>query len=205
MVKAPHLRQMIAQQAARMMAEEGISDYAYAKKKAGRQLGVTDKQGLPSNLEIEEEIRLYNALYLADVQPEHLAQLRKNALFTMELLQQFNPYLTGAVLDGTAGLGSDTHIHLFADSTKDVEIFLLNENIPFEINEKSYRILNDGKRDKRGDGRKKVPMLTLETELGRIQISIFEVNDVRYATKRAADGSNAMRADIYRVRTMLNA
>ncbi len=205
MVKTPQLRQMIAQQAARMMAEEGISDYAYAKKKAGRQLGVTDKQGLPSNLEVEEEIRLYNALYLADVQPEHLAQLRKNALFTMELLQQFNPYLTGAVLDGTAGLGTETHIHLFADSAKEVEIFLLNENIPFEVNEKSYRILNDGKRDKRGDGRKKVPMLTLETELGFIQISIFEVDDVRYATKRAADGTNAMRADISRVRTILDA
>ncbi len=205
MVKTPQLRQMIAQQAARMMAEEGVSDYAYAKKKAGRQLGVTDKQGLPSNLEVEEEIRLYNALYLADVQPEHLAQLRKNALFTMELLQQFNPYLTGAVLDGTAGLGTETHIHLFADSAKEVEIFLLNENIPFEVNEKSYRILNDGKRDKRGDGRKKVPMLTLETELGFIQISIFEVDDVRYATKRAADGTNAMRADISRVRTILDA
>jgi len=205
MAKAPQLRQMIAQQAARMMAEEGVSDYAYAKKKAGRQLGVTDKQGLPSNLEVEEEIRLYNALYLADVQPEHLAQLRKNALFTMELLQQFNPYLTGAVLDGTAGLGTETHIHLFADSAKEVEIFLLNENIPFEVNEKSYRVLNDGKRDKRGDGRKKVPMLTLETELGLIQISIFEVDDVRYATKRAADGSNALRADISRVRTMLDA
>lgn len=205
MGKAPHLRQMIAQQAARMMAEEGISDYGYAKKKAGRQLGVTDKQGLPSNLEVEEEIRLYNTLYLADVQPEHLAQLRKNALFTMELLQQFNPYLTGSVLDGTAGIGTETHIHLFADSAKEVEIFLLNENIPFEVNEKSYRVLNDGKRDKRGDGRKKVPMLTLETELGLIQISIFEVDNVRYATKRAADGANAMRANIERVRNMLNA
>jgi len=205
MHKGPQLRHMIAQQAARMMAEEGISDYAYAKKKAGRQLGVTDKQGLPSNIEVEEEIKLYNSLYLGDVQPGHLAQLRENALYTMELLAEFNPYLTGAVLEGTAGLGTDTHIHLFAESAKEVEIFLLNEQIPFEANEKSYRILNDGKRDKRGDGRKKVPMLTLETELGLIQISIFEVDDVRYATKRTADGANALRADIARVRSMINA
>ena len=28
------LRQLIAQQAARMMAEDGVSDFAYAKKKA---------------------------------------------------------------------------------------------------------------------------------------------------------------------------
>jgi len=43
-----------------MMAEEGISDYAYAKKKAGRQLGVLDVNCLPSNAEVEEEIKLYN-------------------------------------------------------------------------------------------------------------------------------------------------
>lgn len=204
MAKEPQLRQRIAQQAARMMAEEGISDYAYAKKKAGKQIGVTDKQSLPSNVEIEEEIKLYNQLYLSDVQPEHLAGLRKNALFTMELLEQFKPHLTGAVLDGTAGLGTETHIHLFADSAKDVEIFLLNENIPFEVNEKTHRVLNDGKRDKRGDGRKKVPVFTLETELGLIQVSVFQVDDVRVATKRTADGSNAARADITRVRRLMN-
>ncbi|MDP3141485.1 MAG: hypothetical protein Q8M52_07410, partial [Methylotenera sp.] len=77
------LRQLIAQQAARMMAEDGISDYAYAKKKAGRQVGAVDNDVLPSNAEIEEELKLYNALFLSDEQPENLRMLRKNALFTM--------------------------------------------------------------------------------------------------------------------------
>jgi hypothetical protein len=197
------VRQLVAQQAARMMAEEGISDYAYAKKKAGRQLGVLDNQGLPSNIEIEDELKLYQALYLGDAHPENLINLRKNALFTMELLDQFNPHLTGAVLDGTAGLGTETHIHLFADSLKDVEIFLLNQDIPFETNEKTHRVINDGKRDKSGDARKRVPVFTLETELGLIQISVFEVDGVRVATKRAADGSNALRANITGVRELL--
>ena len=114
------LRQLIAQSAARMMAEDGISDYAYAKKKAGRQVGPSDGDVLPSNAEIEDELKLYNALFLSDEQPENLRELRKNALFTMQLLKKFNPHLTGSVLDGTAGLGSETHIHLFADSLKDV-------------------------------------------------------------------------------------
>lgn len=197
------LRALIAQNAARMMAEDGISDYAYAKKKAGRQLGVLDNQGLPSNIEIEDELKIYHALYLSEAQPENLEQLRKNALFTMELLERFNPYLTGAVLDGTAGIGSETHIHLFADSLKEVEIFLLNQDIPFETNEKAYRVLNDGKFDKKGKARKKVPVFTLETALGLIQISVFEVDDVRVPTKRAADGSNALRANIATVRQLL--
>ncbi|MDP1523445.1 MAG: hypothetical protein Q8M10_09840 [Methylotenera sp.] len=198
------LRQLIAQQAARMMAEDGISDYSYAKKKAGRQVGAVDNDVLPSNAEIEEELKLYNALFLSDEQPENLRMLRKNALFTMQLLERFNPYLTGAVLDGTAGLGAETHIHLFADSLKDVEMFLLNQDIPFQTNEKSYRVMNDGKRDKKGDYRKKVPVFSLEMSTGIIKLSVFEVDEIRVPTKRAADGSNAERADIASVKFLLN-
>ncbi|MDO9205402.1 hypothetical protein [Methylotenera sp.] len=198
------LRQLIAQQAARMMAEDGISDYSYAKKKAGRQVGAVDNDVLPSNAEIEEELKLYNALFLSDEQPENLRMLRKNALFTMQLLERFNPYLTGAVLDGTAGLGAETHIHLFADSLKDVEMFLLNQDIPFQTNEKSYRVMNDGKRDKKGDNRKKVPVFSLEMSTGIIKLSVFEVDEIRTPTKRAADGSNAVRADIQSVKFLLN-
>lgn len=198
-----HLRQMIAQQAARMMAEDGVSDFGYAKKKAGRQLGVMDNTIMPSNAEIEEELKLYNALFLSEEQPENLRDLRTNALFTMQLLERFNPHLTGAVLDGTAGLMSETHIHLFADSVKDVEMFLLNQKIPFEVNEKSYRVINDGKRDKKGDSRKTVPVFTLETETGLIRLSVFDVDDIRVATKRAADGSNAERMDIAGLQALL--
>ncbi|MEI7575029.1 MAG: hypothetical protein WCJ00_04935 [Methylotenera sp.] len=198
------LRQLIAQQAARMMAEDGISDFAYAKKKAGRQFDTLDNGILPSNAEIEEELKLYNTLFLSDEQPENLVNLRKSALFTMQLLERFNPHLTGAVLDGTAGLGAETHIHLFADSLKDVEMFLLNQDIPFETNEKSYRVMNDGKRDKKGSNRKKVPVFSLEMASGVIKLSVFEVDEIRVATKRAVDGSNAERADIHALIALIN-
>jgi len=198
-----HIRQLIAQQAARMMAEDGISDYAYAKKKAGRQLGVLENSILPSNAEIEEELKLYNMLFLSEEQPENLRDLRNNALFTMQLLARFNPHLTGAVLDGTAGMLAETHIHLFADSVKDVEMFLLNQQIPFEVNEKSYRIMNDGKRDKKGDQRKTVPVFTLETDKGFIKLSVFDIDDIRVATKRSGDGSNADRLNTDGVKALL--
>lgn len=198
-----HLRQLIAQQAARMMAEDGVSDFAYAKKKAGRQVGAVENSILPSNAEIEEELKLYNALFLSEEQPENLRKLRMNALFTMQLLERFNPHLTGAVLDGTAGLMSETHIHLFADSIKEVEMFLLNQQIPFDVNEKSYRVMNDGKRDKKGDNRKTVPVFTLETEKGLIKLSVFDVDDIRVATKRTADGSNADRLNVEGVKNLL--
>ena len=63
--------------------------------------------------------------------------------------------------------------------------------------------MNDGKRDKKGDNRKKVPVFTLEMESGLIKLSVFEVDDMRVATKRATDGGNAERADIESVKLLL--
>lgn len=199
-----HIRQMIAQQAARMMAEDGIHDFAYAKKKAGRQLGVSENSVLPTNAEIEEEIRLYHEIYNADEQPLMLGQLRKAALMTMQLFERFNPHLTGSVLDGTASKYSQTEIHLFADSAKDVEMFLLNQQIPFESSEKSYRISDKPSKEKKEKVRKTVPVFTLETEFGIQKISVFDVDDMRIATKKTSDGSNAERADIGDLQALLN-
>ncbi|MEQ1598877.1 MAG: hypothetical protein ABL880_05865 [Methylotenera sp.] len=200
-----HIRQLIAQQAARMMAEDGVHDFAYAKKKAGRQLGVSENSVLPTNAEIEEEIRLYHEIFNADEQPLELAKLRKTALMTMQLFERFNPHLTGSVLDGTAGKFAQTNIHLFADSAKDVEMFLLNQQIPFDSSEKSYRISDKPSKDKKEKVRKTVPVFTLETEYGIQKISVFDVDDMRVATKRTADGSNAERADINDLQVLLNA
>lgn len=194
---------MIAQQAARMMAEDGVHDFAYAKKKAGRQLGVSENSVLPTNAEIEEEIRLYHEIYNADEQPLMLAELRQAALATMQLFERFNPHLTGSVLDGTAGKFAQTNIHLFADSAKEVEMFLLNQQIPYESSEKSYRLSDKPSKEKKEKVRKTVPVFTLETEYGFIKLSVFDVDDLRVATKSAANGENAGRLDLAGVQALL--
>ena len=198
-----HIRQLIAQKAAQMMAEDGINDFAYAKKKAGKQLGVSEASVMPTNAEIEYEIRLYHEIYSADEQPLELEKLRKAALLTMQLFAKFNPHLTGSVLDGSAGKFSQTNIHMFADSAKDVEMFLLNQQIPFESSEKSYRVSDKPRKDKKEKVRKTVPVFTLETELGLQKLSVFDVDDMRVAVKRTGDGSNAERADISDLQALL--
>ena len=198
------LRQLIAQQAARMMAEDGIHDFAYAKKKACKQLGVSENSVLPTNAEIEDEIRLYHEIYNADEQPQELEKLRKTALITMQLFAKFNPHLTGSVLDGSAGKFSQTNIHLFADSAKDVEMFLLNQQIPFESSEKSYRVSDKPSKDKKEKVRKTVPMFTLETDLGLQKLSVFAIDDMRVATKKPSDGSNAERMDIDELKQLVS-
>ncbi len=198
-----HLRHMIAQEAARMMADDGIHDFAYAKKKAGRQLGIKDNSVLPTNAEIEDEIRLYHEIYHAEQQPLALRNLRKAALATMQLFERFNPFLSGSVLEGTASQQAQTDIHLFADSAKEVEIFLLNQDIPFESSEKSFRLSDRPSKDKKDKSRKTVPVYTLETEYGLQKLSVFDYDDMRVATKKPSDGSNASRISIKDLQQLL--
>jgi hypothetical protein len=128
-----HLRQSIASAAARLMAEDGIGDYGQAKRKAAKNLGASEGDALPSNEEVETELRAYQSLFQDEEQIERLRELRQAALAAMEFLSDFRPYLTGAVLNGTAGRYAEIEIELFADSAKDVEIYLLSNNISYEI------------------------------------------------------------------------
>lgn len=129
---ASHLRRAIACAAARLMAEEGIGDYGTAKRKAARGLGATEAEALPTNEEIETELRAWQSLYQEDEQRERVHDLRSTALEVMQLLAEFNPYLTGGALDGTAGRYSAVEIDLYADSSKDVEIALLSHGISYD-------------------------------------------------------------------------
>lgn len=126
------LRTRIASTAARLIAVDGITDYELAKKKAARQLGVNDSDALPNNSEIDDELRIYHAIYQQDEHKQRINELRRKALDLMRQIPQFHPYLTGSVLDGTAGRFADIDILLFVDSAKEVEIFLLNRQIDFE-------------------------------------------------------------------------
>ncbi|MDE2584116.1 MAG: hypothetical protein KGN39_01865 [Betaproteobacteria bacterium] len=125
------LRQLIASAAARIMAEDGVDDYTFAKRKAARQLGVPDTDALPANAEVAAELRAYQALYQREEQSLRIEELRQKALQLMGILQPFKPYLTGSVLDGTAGRYAEIDLLLFPDSAKEVEIFLLNRNLEY--------------------------------------------------------------------------
>ncbi|WP_417069303.1 hypothetical protein [Niveibacterium terrae] len=129
------LRQHIAALAARLISEEGITDYGLAKRKAARQLGVTRGEVMPSGAEIEDALRDYQALIHDDEDDERLAMMRETALELMRLFPAWRPALTGAALDGTANGFSEVEIDLFADSAKEVEIALLNRGIVYEHRE----------------------------------------------------------------------
>ncbi len=123
--------QAIASAAARLIAEDGMTDFHLAKRKAARQLGYAEQSAMPDNAEVEAELRAYRSLYQGEEHAELLQYLRETALELMELLADYRPYLTGSVLDGTAGEHSRIDIMLFAESAKEVEIFLLNHQLDY--------------------------------------------------------------------------
>jgi hypothetical protein len=162
------MREQLAHQAAKLMAEDGIIDHAHAKRKAARQLGAADTQHLPSNQEVDDALQSYRALYQHDSHPAILYQLRKEALTTMHLLAEFHPYLTGSALSGTAGELSDINLMLFSDDAKAVLLFLLKHKIDFDDGEWKVRV---------NGHEETVPSYTLTDESGtQIHIIVLPEN-----------------------------
>lgn len=187
-------RARIAAAAARLMAEDGIDDFALAKRKAARQLGATDAQALPANDEIEAELNAYRALYEPEEHAERIAELRGIALDAMCALERFRPYLTGPVLKGTAGPYADIELQLFPESPKDVEIYLLDRNIPYATQE--------GRRFS-GDRARAVSVLTLTWQGAPLKLSVFDPRDERIALKTSQAGRVMDRAGIAEVGALL--
>ena len=189
-------RARIAAAAARIMAEDGIDDFALAKRKAARQVGAEDTQALPGNDEIEAELRAYRALYQPAEHPERIAELRRIALDAMRELESFNPYLTGAMLSGLAGRYAEIDLQLFPESTKEVEIFLLDRNLQYSTSE--------GRRYS-GDRARAVTVLSLTWLGAPLRLSIFDPRDERLALKTTQAGRVMERAGIAEAGAMIGA
>jgi hypothetical protein len=188
------MRARIAAAAARIMAEDGIDDFALAKRKAARSLGAAETEALPGNDEIETELRAYRDLYQAEEHPQRVAELRSLALEAMQALESFHPYLTGPVLKGTAGPYAEIELQLFPESSKEVEMFLLERNIPFATQEA---------RRYSGDRVHAVSVFTLLWQDTRLKLSVFDPRDERVALKTSQAGRVMDRAGIAEVGALL--
>jgi hypothetical protein len=178
--QSKHIRLQVAYKAAQMMAEEGISDYAFAKRKAAKFFGLMDGDALPSNDEINDAIKEHQAIFFDEEHLERLKVLRLEALSLMKKLSAFNPHLAGGVLDGTAGRYPTIHIQIYADSLKEVEFFLLNHNITYETRDRKSRT-KDPMQDK-----KIIPILTLEGSTGPIELLIYHIDDLKINKLKAS-------------------
>jgi len=189
----PQLRQRIAQMSARLMMQEGIEDYHLAKSKAASQLGIYHSRNLPSNREIQEEIQIYQRLFYGNTQPIRLQHLRSVALDVMKLFARYSPRLVGSVLSGTATQHSKITLHLFAHSSEEIAVFLLERNIPYQVSEKRFYLSE--KRTHLSDS-VICPCYRFIAGEETVMLIIFDINDIRWSPPNPVDGKPMARADV---------
>lgn len=194
--KPSRQRVLLAQAAARIMAEQGIQDYLVAKNKAAERLGISgNTPNMPRNVEIEAALNEYLRLFHADTQPGELAALRRAACQAMRFFAPFRPRLVGPVLSGTATRDSRVSLHLFAETPEQVALHLLENRIPFDIDERRVRL--------KADLYRAYPVYRFDADGVAIEAIVFSHTELRQAPLSPVDGKPMRRADLAAVETLL--
>jgi len=187
-------RNHIAYLAARLMAEDGIEDYALAKRKAARQAGMAETRELPTNEEIEEAFRTYQQIYHHEEHRNRLRALRETAVRAMRELARFNPHLTGSVLTGNVGKYADVNLQLFTDNEKTVELYLIDRRIPYTSAQSRLYL---------GDEMRTVPVYTLNDHGTDIELTVLSTLNLRGPLRTSPEGKNIERAKLQAVEQLL--
>ncbi len=189
------MRARIAQEAARLIADEGIKDFYAAKRKAAQRLGAPDTRNMPRNQEVEEALLVHQRLFHAAEQVGHLRSLRLSALEAMRFFESFRPRLVGPVLTGTAGTHADINLHLFADTPEEVNLFLLEAGIPFQCSQRRYRFARDEWLE--------FPTFHFLAGGQPVELAVFPREGRREAPRSPVDGKPMRRADAAEVEALL--
>lgn len=188
-------RHRLANEAARLMVENGIRDFHQAKLKAASRLGIHDDASLPRNREIEQALREYQRLFVGPDHGQCLRQRREAALRALDFLHPFAPRLTGPVLDGTADANASVQLHLHSDDPEAVQHFLEDHRIPAESRTRRLRL--DRKRNA------DVPVWLFSAEELSFDLTVLPYDALRQAPLSQIDEKPMMRASAMQLRQML--
>lgn len=188
-------RLVVAQEAARIIVNQGVRDYRVAKQKAAERLGLDARGSLPGNAEIEEAVADHLHIFGGESHTDLLRLMRTAALSAMELLTEFSPRLVGPVLVGTADENSAINLHLFADSPETVAMYIGDMGIQFKSYERRLK-------SRRGQ---------IDVYAGfefihqneAIQVTVFPIDGIRQAPMSPIDGKPMRRVDSDAVQELL--
>jgi hypothetical protein len=194
-IESSRARQVVAQEAARIIVNHGVRDYRVAKQKAAERLGVNGRGSLPGNTEVEAAVAQHLQIFGGDAHESLLRLMRTAALAAMELLTEFSPRLVGPVLAGTADENSAVNLHVFADSPEMVAMEIGDMGIQFRSYERRLK-------SRRGQ---------IEMYAGfefsyrneTIQATAFPVDGIRQAPMSPIDGKPMKRVDVEAVQELL--
>lgn len=194
--RAHDLRRRLAQEAGRLMSEEGVRDFGFAKRKAAEHLGLDPRSlHLPTNLEIEQAVDAHQRLFRSTSRSTHLRNLRETARAAMRMLADFGPRLVGPVLAGTASDYPVVHLHVFSDTPERLGLFFMDRDIPYELSARKLKFGSGATREQ--------PVYRFVAGGTPIAATVFNVDGIREAPLSPVDGKPMRRATLSELETLL--
>ena len=181
------LRQQLADEAARLMAEHGIQDFSLAKRKAAERLGVrSSESALPSNAQIHERLAERQRIFEPEAHEQLLEKLRLVASDVMGVLDGFRPKLVGPVLEGTVTVNSPIELHVFSDSPEAVAAALEGRGFRLHDSQRRYRFGREETTE--------IPGFDLMVDDEELQVMVFPERGPRHSPLSPIDGKPMRRA-----------
>ncbi|WP_019626950.1 hypothetical protein [Thioalkalivibrio sp. ALJT] len=190
------VRQELAQEAARIMLDDGIRDFGLAKRKAAEHLGVDARHEMPGNLEIQDAAIERSRLFAnADSRAAYRSRLQA-ALVVMERLAHLEPRLVGPLLQGLVESQPLINLHGFAETVEEVILELGEHGIHCETGEHRYR--------SRQGREQRMPFLAFRgPDDTDVELTVFPLDGMRQAPPSPVDGRPMPRAARHEVERML--
>lgn len=192
------IRQELAQEAARIVLDEGVRDYGLAKRKAAEHLGVDARHEMPANAEIRAAAIERSRLFADSESRQAYRDRLEAAVIVMERLAALEPRLVGPLLDGIVERHARINLHAFAETVEEVILDLGERGIRCDTGERRYR--------SRQGREQHVPYLAFrgphETD---VEMTVFPLDGIRQAPPSPIDGRPMARAGLTEVERLLAA
>jgi hypothetical protein len=179
------IRQSIAAEAARIIATEGQRSYLTAKQKAAERLGASTRNGLPSNSEVEVELRAWQDLFGGAEREQHLEALRQEARAAMRFLAAFRPRLVGPVAEGTADEYSRVCLQVFSDDPDAVARTLMEHRIDFDQERRKVRWYDGQARE--------VDVIVIDRDTAQVELMLMIGREAKQPLPSPIDGRPQLR------------
>lgn len=188
-------RRTICEEAARIMVDQGITDYRVAKKKAVQRLGLSPRRTeLPSNRELAEAMRVRLRLFDGEGANDRYRTRLERAAEVMELFAEFRPRLVGPLLEGIATQHGAVELHLFCDAPEQVLVCLQAMDLSHRPFDKRVRFPPDHY--------EQVPGFAFEWRNSSFDALVFKYHRIRQAPLCPVEGRPMRRASADRVMEM---
>lgn len=186
----------LAQEAARVICEEQVTDYRQAKQKAAERLGLGSRASMPDNASVQQAVLEYQRLFGGPEYHEHLNRLRRTAVQAMKWLAEFEPRLVGGAVTGAINATHHVQLHAFHEKAEALDVFLQSRGIRYELGDRRYRYANGQEHD--------VPLASFDADGIGVDIAVFPLDEQRRPPLNPADGLAYKRLDLAAAEKLCN-